>query len=194
MENKDALEILTEGYATVEDGISLFDNLLEAKSNILTGGHNVQILEHALALYSIEGVNIVAILKEETGKNSMAQYYRLFQKIGPGYPLLFVWDVDAEKNKDIRNFEESENLYKYILPKNTANALAKDGIENVFPESIFGDEYVVKVQKHGKPVERYFDGSKKKEFANHVVESGTKQDFELFLGLVEKVQSITASD
>lgn len=194
MENKDALEILTEGYATVEDGISLFDNLLEAKSNILTEGHNVQILEHALALYSIEGVNIVAILKEETGKNSMAQYYRLFQKIGPGYPLLFVWDVDAEKNKDIRNFEESENLYKYILPKNTANALAKDGIENVFPESIFGDEYVVKVQKHGKPVERYFDGSKKKEFANHVVESGTKQDFELFLGLVEKVQSITASD
>ena len=120
----------------------------------------------------------------------MAQYYRLFQIIKPGFPLMFVWDVDAIKDKAIRDFEDGECLYKYIMPMNTDNKIVGKGIENAFAESLFTDRFVTRVKNYNKPIETSFNGSTKDTFAKHVVANGTKSDFVFFKEFVMKVQEI----
>ncbi|NYT27309.1 MAG: hypothetical protein H0A76_05095 [Candidatus Thiodubiliella endoseptemdiera] len=51
---QDALSILTEGYATIDEGLKLFDQASKNNISIITEGNNAQLIKKQLNYFSIK--------------------------------------------------------------------------------------------------------------------------------------------
>ncbi len=184
-----ALAILTQGYATLDEGLKVFDEVAHEKLTIITEGYNTSFLRKALKLKGINGVNILDDLESITGDSQLRTLFDFFTKVQHDNNVLFVWDCDvwSKYNK----LTASNNTYPFIFEKNNDNNLAKKGIENLFPESLFSGMIKSTTLSKGDTIEE-FDGSRKRDFEKLVMERSDPDDFSLFAPFVMKVQELIA--
>lgn len=129
---QDALAILTQGYATIEQGLKLFDELTSAGLAVVTEGHNASLIEKALELNGIRDVEVLNGVEGISGKNQLKTIYQFLSKTKHQNRVLFVWDCDVSFS-----LPEENNTYPFVLPRNEDNTLVRTGIENAFPQSLF---------------------------------------------------------
>jgi len=181
---QEALKVLTQGFATLEEGLKLFDEVARSNVTLITEGHNVSIIESLLRLNGISDVQLIKGLEGVTGKSQLKTLYQFFAKVQHKNKVIFVWDCDAPSGQSPEN-----NTYPFTLPQNSANTVVDRGIENAFPEHLFGLFLKTTTLSDGKVI-RQFDEARKKDFAAHIVKNGSIQDFVHFTSLVNEINRI----
>jgi len=185
--NKNALTLITEGYATLSDGLSIFDEISKHKICIITEGKNSYIIEKAFRELGQEGISVLSCFQGNTGKSQLKTLFQFFELVPHSTKVLFVWDCDVTFN-----LTEKNNTYRYILPKNPKNTVAKKGIENMFPDSVFEGFLSRREDSRGNIINE-FDLKRKSDFEKHIQENGTKADFSHFECLLKKIEEIKSS-
>ena len=120
----EALEILTEGFATLEQGLKLFDEVARSELTIVTEGRNTRLIRAALRHLGVDNVDILDGIENISGKNQLSTLFQFFKSTPHNNKLLFVWDCDVNHNQTAGN-----NTFPFTLPKNPDNTLAEKGIE-----------------------------------------------------------------
>jgi len=183
-QKKDAIEFLTEGFATLEHGLSIFNEIAKHDICIITEGRNSNYIKHALKLFNQNDVEVVAGLEAVSGKDQLKTLFRLFCDAPIAKPVLFVWDCDVNFNLSDKN-----NAYAFILPQNAQNTLCGRGIENMFPQSFFKGFITETTDSKGNTKQK-FDPKRKLDFETHVLANATTTDFEKFKTLSDKLDLI----
>ena len=163
----DALKILTEGYATLDEGIKLFDQISRKEISILTEGYNTQYLEKANQFFGDKGkIEIIAGVEGSSGKKQLKTLYDFLTKIKHDRKVIFVWDCDAEEYKDLG---EVNNTVAYVFKNNSGSEEIQVGIENLFPQDSIKEQFYKKEttnKQGGKNTQ--LDKNKMREFLiNH---------------------------
>jgi len=180
----DALSILTEGFATLDQGIKLFDQVAQAKVAVFTEGRNTVYVKKALELWNIEGVTVIEGVESFSGKNQLKTIFDFFSVLPHNSKVLFIWDCDVTYTLD-----ETNNTFPFIFEKNLTNIIAQKGIENLFPENLFAD-FETSVKEPGKETRRTFSSNQKLAFESFILEKNDKSDFALFKPLIDEIQRI----
>lgn len=180
----EALSILTEGFATLDQGLKLFDQVSKSKLTILTEGNNANFIQCAVNLFGINEVEVVRGIEGKSGKNQLLTIYDFFRTVPHDNKVLVVWDCDVSYSLD-----ESNNTYPFIIPGNPENTITKKGIENAFPSSLFADYKKTITMSDGR-VAVEFDEARKKDFENFVIERNSIDDFQGLSSLIQEIQRI----
>jgi hypothetical protein len=182
--NKDALELLTEGFATLEDGLAVFNQIAKHEMCIITEGRNSNLIRKALQVLGQKDVEVVPGVEAVTGKDQLKTLFRIFCDAPIAKPVLFVWDCDVTFK-----LEDSGNAYALILPKNTANTVCQRGIENMFPDHLFTGFLSENKDSFGN-VTTSFDPKRKRDFETHVLANATNDDYEQFKAIADRLNEI----
>lgn len=184
--NKEALSILTEGYATLEEGIKLFDQISKKEISILTEGKNTEYIKKAAEYFANKNLGKIEIITGAEGNSGCTQLrtiFNFFSKIPHDKKVLFVWDCDVRSQFN----EEYPNTVPYIFEKNESNTKVRDGIENLFPVSVFLDKFYRTKDKGDGGSHTSLD---KDKFKDHMIQDGSKEDFKNFKPLFEKISGL----
>lgn len=181
---QEALSILTQGFATIEQGLRLFDQVALEQLTIITEGKNTEYISKALAFNDVQGVNVLNGVEGSSGKDQLKTLFQFFTKVQHANKVLFVWDCDVGFNLTSQN-----NTFPFILSKNANNQIAMRGIENAFPENIFKGFIKTTTSSTGVRTDE-FDETRKKDFLQHVLARNEKIDFSHFTALIAEVQRI----
>lgn len=184
---RSAMQLIMEGYASLETGIAIFNDVAQNRITVISEGDNADIIEKACQLYNQNDVAVIGCFRGNSGETQLKTMYEFFKQAKHERPVLFVWDCDVNSFKT-----EDENTYGFILPKNEGNKIALRGIENVFPESEFSDFIITKTDSLENTTVQ-FDPSRKRDFKNHIVTKG-KKTFAQFNTLIEKIEQIRTKD
>lgn len=193
IEKKDrssALSILTEGFATLDDGILLFDQIANNRLNIFTEGNNISYLNKALEFNGLANrAKIIAGLESMTGKSQLKTMFDFFSRIEHKNNVLFVFDCDAT---DIaKKLHDGNKTYSFIFEENTQNKFINKGIENLFSEHLF-QGFLTKVTSSTGSVVENFDNSRKRDFETHVLTTSKPEDFLKFQPFINKVLELSS--
>lgn len=183
----DALSILTQGFATLEQGLKIFDEVARSNLTIITEGNNSRLVSVALSLHGVNDVEVLSGVEGASGKNQLKTLFDFLSRTNHRNKVIFVWDCDVTYT-----LEPSGNTFPYILAHNPENNIAKAGIENMFPESLF-DGFKKTITLSTGEVKTEFDGSRKRDFENFVLGRNSQHDFSNFSALVAEVQRIRAT-
>jgi predicted ATPase len=182
---EESLSILTEGYATLTQGISLFNNINLSKVTIISEGCNSKFIKKAMELYSCpQDINIITGIENITGKNQLRTLFDFFSKISHEAKVIFVWDCDV--HYDIK---PDNNTYPFFFSFNNQNRIAKKGIENLFDESLFNN-FQKRIILADKSQKTEFDESCKREFEKTILNRNEKNDFINFNELINFIIEI----
>lgn len=184
---QDALNILTQGFVTLEQGLKLFDSVSE-KFSIITEGRNTVLIEKALEFYGIKDVAVMGDFENITSKSQLKTLFDFFSKREHGNKVLFVWDCDATEYK---NLESACNTHAFVLPKNENNQIAKKGVENMFSKDLFNG-FTTQISIPGRETTYSFHESCKKDFEKFVIGRNNLNDFKSFVCLVDEIKRIKA--
>lgn len=187
---EDALEILTEGFATLREGLKFFDEVAKNKLTIITEGKNTEYIKKYLELQKINDVDVLTGVEGKSGETQLKTLYDFFIKIPHDNEVLFVWDCDVSKYKDL---EEKNKTNIFVFNQNGKNLIAKKGIENLFSEDLFTDEYVkeVTIKERGvEKTEKTFPESQKNNFLKFILNKNQKEDFSNFEPLSGKIEAL----
>ena len=179
----EALEVLTQGFATIEQGLKLFDEVARSSITIITEGNNTKLIKKALQFYSIDGVEVLLGVEEIAGQHQLKTLFDFFSRTNHENKVVFVWDCDVKIKVQPNN-----NTYPYILPKNCENTIAKKGIENMFPEELF-DEFTKTITMSGGEVKIEFDEKRKKDFEEYILSRNMIDDFKHFSSLAAEIMA-----
>jgi hypothetical protein len=168
-DKKDAIEFLTEGFVTLEKGVRLFDQISKQKISLISEGHNVEYLKKANSLFGNSDIGIIDGLQGITGKNQLETLFKFFLNVTHKNIVVIVWDCDFKSS-----LGEGKNTYPYSFEKNKSNSKVINGIENLFHENAFTDEFY---EKKPKPDGGYHTSLMKKKFQQEIIANGTKDDF-----------------
>ncbi|MGI9256689.1 MAG: AAA family ATPase [Salinispira sp.] len=184
--NEYAVNTLTEGFATIDKGIHLFDQVAREKISIITEGNNTQYIEKALSFY-YEGddIGILTGAEGRSGKNILKTLFQLFTRFNHNNKVIFVFDCDTAQ--EMSSLKDENNTYAFVFEKNEENDKVKKGIENLFPKERFLDEFYTQ-----KPLD---DGGQtehldKNCFMDFMLNDGTEQDFAKFRPLIDKINEL----
>jgi energy-coupling factor transporter ATP-binding protein EcfA2 len=183
---KEALALLSEGFVTFDEGLDALKFSGE-KLVLFTEGHNRKIFARYFELAEIDGVKMIDTLDDKSGKEQLAHYFQAISALGLNRPFLFAFDCDGASNA--AKLTESQNLFKFVIPKNSDNNLARKGIENAFSEAQL-EPHCTKTEKANGEVIRQFDPDRKKAFADKIVKSQNLADFSGLEGLKQKIEEI----
>ena len=183
-----ALSILTQGYATLDHGIKLFDQIGQKDISIITEGNNADYLKKALEIFSeYDSTNIEIIngVKGISGVNQLRTLFDFFTKVNHSHKVVFVFDSDYKGEPSDEN-----NTFFYKFDKNKSNNIADRGIENLFSEELF-DTFTTTTTDDGtgKLVIKKFNSKKKKIFLARVLSSTDKETFKNFKPFLEYLKS-----
>ena len=184
----DALQILTEGFATLDEGIKLFDQISRKSLSVITEGQNTEYIQKALEYYGSDLKNEVEIItgvESKSGKNQLKTLFDFFVKVPHTNKVVFVWDPDVTSKLSSLNY-----TFPFIFESNNLNNKVKNGIENLFDKSLFKDEFYT---KKPKPDGGYHKSLDKRKFKKHILTNGKKEDFQNFKPLIEKMKNILNS-
>lgn len=182
---QDALAILTQGFATIEQGLKLFD-AITPKFTIITEGNNTTLISKALELLGVNDVDIQVGFEGKSGKTQLKTLFDFMSKIPRTNKVIFVWDCDAE---EYCKLVPSNNTYPFVLPKNDENKIAKKGIENMFSEELFENfTKIISVPNEDAKIE-FHEGSKR-AFEASVISKSNPADFQKFSVLVAEIERI----
>ena len=175
---------MTEGFATLEQGLKLFDELARAEVTIVSEGRNSNLIKCALEHFNISGVEVLNGVEKLTGKNQLSTLFDFFSSTPHERKVLFVWDCDVNHKK-----QEQNNTFPYRIPKNSQNSLAETGIENAFPESVFEGFVKTTSLSDGKIIKQ-FDETRKRDFESHVVNRNNPDDFVFMKCLIDEIERV----
>lgn len=187
---KEALTLLSEGFVTFDEGLDALKFSGE-RLVLFTEGHNRKIFARYLDLAGIDGVKMIDTLDDKSGKEQLAHYFQAISALGLNRPVLFVFDCDGESEE--KKLSESQNLFKFVVPKNSANHLAPKGIENAFTEEQLNPHCTTTKRANGVET-RKFDSDHKKAFADKIVKSTNIDDFSGLAALRQKIEEILDSN
>ncbi len=180
----DALQILTQGFATIEQGLKLFDELTRSNLTIITEGNNTRIIEQALRLKGIDGIEVLSGVEGVSGKNQLKTLFDFLSRTRHENKVIFVWDCDVNPQ-----VEQSNNTFPFTLHKNQNNNFAKRGIENLFAEELFkGFTKTISMSNGDVIVE--FDEKRKRDFEEFILSRNNLEDFTNFTCLYEEVDRV----
>lgn len=184
----DALNILTEGFATLEEGIKLFDQISKKEFSIITEGKNTEYIKKAIFyLFNdyFDKIDVISGAENKSGKDQLKVLFDFFKTIPHDKKVLFVWDCDVTFN-----LEETPKTFKFIFQKNSLNSKVVSGVENLFAEELFTHEFYKTLPKADGGTHTDLD---KEKFKNHIIQNGTKDNFQNFQPLIEKLKVILQS-
>ena len=92
-------------------------------------------------------------------------------------PILLLYDCDTRKPD-----EQIETLWVRSIPKNTENTKVKKGIENLFSEYLFKEDFYCESPTDDGGSAKYLD---KPKFCNWICENGTDIDYTKFDSVVK---------
>ncbi len=181
---QEALSILTQGYATIEQGLQLFDDIAKSKLTIITEGHNSILIEKALQLYELDEVDVLSGVEGVSGKNQLKTLFDFLSRTNHKTKVIFVWDCDV-----CFGMQPSNNTYPFVFPANSENTMTKKGIENLFPNELF-EGFKKTITLSNGNVTTEFDGSRKRDFALFIIDRNDKDDFKNFSSLISEIKRI----
>ena len=183
----DALSILTQGYATLDHGIKLFDQISKKDISIITEGNNADYLEKALKIFECDLSNIEIIKGVEgiSGVNQLRTLFNFFTKVNHSHKVVFVFDSDYKGELD-----DGNNTFFYKFNKNKSNNISDRGIENLFSEELF-DTFTATTtdDSTGKLMIKKFNTKKKKKFLTYVLSLTDKETFKNFEPFLKYLKS-----
>lgn len=91
----DALSVLTEGFATIEQGLRLFDEVARTNVTVISEGHNSGLLRKALEVHGVQGVEILDGVQGISGSSQLKTIFQFFTKVGHLNKVVVVWDCDC---------------------------------------------------------------------------------------------------
>ncbi len=185
---KEALSILTEGFATLDEGVKLFDQVSRSGVVVLTEGRNTSYIRRLLSLNNVSGVDVLDGLADRSGKAQLKSMYDFFVCVPHDTFVLVVWDPDATEHSGLA---EANKTIPFVLEHNTENVVATKGIENLFPQELFTDFKKTLTDSRGNVVES-FDSKRKADFERFVLSRNDPQDFQKFEPLLLKIQEIAS--
>jgi ABC-type uncharacterized transport system ATPase component len=171
------IDELTEGFMSLDRGLSIVDELAKGEITIFSEGNNINFLKKAIELIHPElkeRIYWADKLLDRSGKSELKILLRLLLKIPHQNKVLFVFDCDVNINES-----EANNSYYLVLPKNEENQKVTRGIENLFPSKLLDDKFFENNQKLNK-----------KKFQEYIIRRSEKKDFKFFTSFITKVQVI----
>lgn len=184
----EALTILTEGFATLEEGLRIFDEIGKQDISIISEGGNVKLIEKALELYSIKDIDVISGVEGASGDSQLRTIFDFLSKIPHRKKVIVVWDPDVQYS-----LTETNNTYPFIFPKNASNNLAPRGIEHLFDESLFSG-FITTVLDSKSNERKTFDTNRKRDFSESVLKRNNKDDFKNFETLINKISEIRSNN
>ena len=189
----EALEILTENFATIDQGLKLFDQISKKELSIISEGNNIDYIKKAIELFSVNNSSKIDLLtgfERRTGKTQLKVLFDFFAIAKPDKKILFVWDSDFTAK-----FEEKNNTYGFVFEKNPSSKLEN----NTEIESLFSDEHVErfvskKINSSGELTNTHFEGDKKQEFKKHILLNEDLETFKNFQPLIQKINKLLTND
>ena len=182
---------MSDGIATVDAGlrIAAYDG---AKVTILTEGNNSKHLKRWIELNFPTDVHVFEGLEEHTSAGQLLEYGRLLGSVQTNTHFVVVWDCDAARNvKALReDLSGSAKVTPYAFPRRQENTIAPRGIENNYDDEILEHYATTTTASDGTVLGRGFRGDLKTEFANHVLEHGTKEYFANYRDLQKLVSRL----
>jgi hypothetical protein len=170
-----------------------FDNT--KKIQIITEGFNTEHIRKALHILCpelLENVHIVAGIEAKSGSRQLKNAFEIMSRGEYSGHFIFVWDCDAQKEVD--SISETPQFNKYCFPRNTSNTKTKRGIENLYPDELFGadvfDEKTVFLEFSG---EQALPSFSKDKFLKKVLSLSDKSHFSNFEELVVKLKQIISA-
>ena len=191
----EAVEELSDGIATLDTGLRIA-TADEKPVTIVTEGQNALILKRWAALQFPDEVSVFDKLPHRTGASDLKSYARILSKMELSSQLLFVWDCDqaGKIDKLVSEIEPDTWVTTHVLSRGD-NEIVDRGIENKFSEDvlkIYAEE--TKDLATRKTLRVTLRKDRKTEFAKHIAQQGTKEDFEHFQDLHDIVSETLAKE
>lgn len=180
----EALSILTEGFATLDEGLKIFDEISKKDISIISEGRNVNLIKKALELNSISDIEVISGVEGTSGVSQLRTIFDFLSKVAHTKKVIIVWDCDVKNN-----FVDGNNTFPFVLPKNQNNSIATKGIENMFDETLFANFITSIKDSKGKEI-KSFDCNRKKDFEEFILTRNNKNDFNNFASLITKINEI----
>jgi len=181
---QEALAILTNGFATLDQGIRLFDEVSKKSISIISEGNNIKLLLKACELFKYSNVDVITDIEDISGKSQLKTLFDFFSRVTHKNKVLFVWDCDVNYSFTVTN-----NTFPFFLERNMKNSIATKGIENIFPEELFKDFKKTITLSNGD-IKTQFDDTRKRDFEAYVLNRSNLADFEGFKPLFNYIDSI----
>ena len=181
---QEALSILTQGFATIEEGLRLFDQVAKSQITVITEGYNTSLIAKALEMHGVTDVDVLSGVEGISGKNQLKTIFQFLAKTQHKNKVLFVWDCDVSTGLEPQN-----NTFPFVLPRKIDNSIAKKGIENAFPVEIFSGFTKTITLSNGTTISE-FDESRKRDFELFVISRNNLSDFSHFSCLIAEIERI----
>ena len=159
---------------------------------IITEGKNTKHIAKALNMLAPELNEKIKIVEGAEGKSGAPQLknaYDIFVHSGISNSCLFIWDVDCVDM--VNQLVERDSFHKLCFERNADNEIAKKGIENLYPKSLFTDDMYSEKSEDigygGKKTLKEFD---KNKFLEKIESQIRVEVFSNFKPLVAKIKSI----
>lgn len=185
---QEALSILTEGFATLDQGIRLFDEVSNKDISIITEGKNTKIMEKACELLGLSNIEIITGIEGVSGKNQLKTLFDFFLRASHTNKVIFLWDCDVSYP-----ITGANNTYPYFIEKNNENTIAIKGIENIFPENLF-DDFIKTITRSNGDIKTEFDETRKRDFEEFVIKRNNVDDFDNLKPLFEYINSLLTEE
>jgi|ERR1043165_1126764 ABC-type branched-subunit amino acid transport system ATPase component len=187
-----AIELLSEGLISLEKGLRIYDQISSKALTIITEGNNVEHLKAAITALEPGLHNKIELLtgiENSSGSGQLKNLFQFFQAVPHSTNVLVVFDCDV--NTGARS--DGNKTFLYTMPKNTANTLAASGIENMYCEDLF-EGFINETINSSGAKKRFFDSSRKNEFAKLVAKKSGDNIFSNYKGFIEKIKGILQPD
>ncbi len=189
----DAIELLSEKIMTLEKGIKIFDSIFKKKLTIISEGKNNAHIKRAIEVMNPNLLDQIQLYVHDADSGA-ADLYGLFEFIKRTEiekDVLFVWDCDQESSVSKRT--DGAHVFRFCFSKNTANAICKGGIENLYPDGIFTDNLIKRVTIETGDEKRVvveFNTDRKDLLLEKILNETNENVFENFGPLVRRIAEI----
>jgi hypothetical protein len=165
-------------------------NTIKSETNskiiIYTEGNNIIYLQSALEILKID---LPIEFHNYGGKNDLQKYFKLLVKNKHSIKCIFLFDCDVESEYEDCKKHETEFVKALRIPRNSSNIKVIKGIENLFTESLFTDEFydtkIIPKDDGGKTIVEELN---KQKFLNVITESKDSAIFENFRKVFEIIE------
>jgi len=191
-DKKNALSILTQGFATIEEGIKLFDQLSKKEISIITEGKNTEHIKKAREFFAgnnKEKIDVIVGAESGSGDRQLKTIFDFFKLVDHDNKILFVWDCDAN---NYRTLPEENKTFRFVFKKNDANSLIPNGIENLFDAKYFQEFKKEITDEKGEIIQIEYHLDKEK-FKNKILQEG-QDEFKNFKPLFDYIDKILNSE
>lgn len=162
------------------------------KLHIVTEGKNTEHIIKAIEVLKPEllsKINVISGSEDKSGDQQLKNAFEILKNGNYVGKFLFVWDCDSIKIVD--KIDESYNFYKYNFSLNESNSKVKKGVENLYPESIFTDNfYATTNETDDYGAEKIIKKFEKMKFLNHIKSLSDPNIFSNFNDLILKIDEI----